>query len=306
MISLNRVTKRFKSLTAVDSLSLEVPKGTFMGLLGPNGAGKTTLVEMIEGLQLPDEGEILIDGLSWSAQGKKLRNLVGLSLQETRFIEKVTVRETLELFAGFYNLPRSRATEVMQLVDLQEKSCSYTVQLSGGQRQRLALGIALLHKPALLLLDEPTTGLDPHARREIWSLLQELHKEQQTTLVLTTHYMEEASFLCDRIVIMDQGKVLADGNLGHLLNSFAPGEFIEFKTQAQLNDDLFNDLPGFEALLPAPDKGFYRLKVKESAKALPSLLHLLSIHQAELLSLECRKSTLDDLFLNLTGRRLEE
>jgi ABC-2 type transport system ATP-binding protein len=212
MIQLSGVTKRYKSLTAVQQLSLEVPKGSFLGLLGPNGAGKTTLVEMIEGLQVPDEGEIRIDGLNWKEHGQQLRKLVGLSLQETRFMEKVTVKETLDLFASFYNLPRSRSDEVMQMVELQEKSKTYTVQLSGGQRQRLALAVALLHKPALLLLDEPTTGLDPHARREIWYLLQQLHQEEKTTLVLTTHYMEEASYLCDRIVIMDKGQVLADGS----------------------------------------------------------------------------------------------
>jgi ABC-2 type transport system ATP-binding protein len=306
MIQLSGVTKRYKSLTAVQQLSLEVPKGSFLGLLGPNGAGKTTLVEMIEGLQVPDDGEIRIDGLNWKEHGQQLRKMVGLSLQETRFMEKVTVRETLDLFASFYNLPRSRSDEVMEMVELQEKSKTYTVQLSGGQRQRLALAVALLHKPALLLLDEPTTGLDPHARREIWYLLQQLHQEEKTTLVLTTHYMEEASYLCDRIVIMDKGQVLADGNLRQLLNTFAPGEYIEFKTPLPLPLSKLEKLPGFMSLLPAAEPGFVRLKVKESAIALPPLLSLLQLESAELLSLECRKSTLDDLFLNLTGRRLEE
>lgn len=235
IVEVRGVKKSFKDVHAVKGVDITIHSGEFVGLLGPNGAGKTTMVEMIEGLQKPDEGEIRIAGKSWKNNQKELHQIIGLSLQETHFIDRLSVFETAQLFASFYGLGNDRVNEVIELVGLQEKKKAYVNNLSGGQRQRLALGIALLNKPKVLLLDEPTTGLDPHARREIWEILKNLKNEMNTSLILTTHYMEEAEFLCDRIIIMDHGTVLANGTLPELL--------VQFNNARNL-DELFINMTG--------------------------------------------------------------
>jgi len=232
VIEVKNVWKSFKTVQAVKGISLNIPRGNYIALLGPNGAGKTTVVEMIEGIQRPDSGDITIMGKHWKGNEHELHHTIGLSLQETRFIDKLRVSETLRLFAGFYNLGKKRVDEIIEIVGLEEKRKSYVVNLSGGQRQRLALGIALINSPAILLLDEPTTGLDPNARREIWEILQDLKKNTSTSMILTTHYMEEAERLCDYIIIMDNGNILREGTLGQLL------------TDHRTLDDLFISLTG--------------------------------------------------------------
>jgi ABC-2 type transport system ATP-binding protein len=246
VIRAREVHKRFKDVKAVDGVSLEVGAGEFVGLLGPNGAGKTTLVEMIEGLKRPDSGEVAVLGKHWRSDERYLRGVMGISLQETNFIDKLTARETLELFAGFYEIDRDRTDSLVDLVGLQKKRDSYTMNLSHGQKQKLALAIALLNHPRILILDEPTTGLDPNARREIWSILQELRKHG-TSLLITTHYMDEAEALCDRIVIMNEGRILVEGALEELLPSGEQGLLpIEEKARwKRMNlDDLFVSLTG--------------------------------------------------------------
>ena len=218
IVEVRGVCKSFKEVKAVNGVDLKIKRGEYVALLGPNGAGKTTLVEMIEGIQFPDEGEIYINAMQWKHHQADLHRIIGLSLQETRFIEKLSVVETVQLFASFYKLDDQRVNEVISLVGLDEKRKAFVSNLSGGQRQRLALGLALLNKPQLLLLDEPTTGLDPHARREIWNILMDLKKEFNTSLILTSHYMEEAEFLCERIIIMDEGKILTQGTLQEILS----------------------------------------------------------------------------------------
>ena len=213
VIEVKNVWKSFKAVQAVKGIDLYIPKGQFVALLGPNGAGKTTLVEMIEGIQKPDRGEITIMGKKWKGNEDELHRIIGLSLQETRFIDKLRVSETLLLFAGFFNLGKERVNEIIDIVGLQDKRKSYVVNLSGGQRQRLAIGISLINNPSILLLDEPTTGLDPNARREIWEILKTLKTKAETSMILTTHYMEEAENLCDYIVIMDNGVILKEGTL---------------------------------------------------------------------------------------------
>ena len=235
VIEVKNVFKSFKTVHAVRGVSLSIKPGQFVGILGPNGAGKTTLVEMIEGIQKPDCGDIRILGKIWKGNENYLRRMIGLSLQETQFIDKLRVSETLILFASFFQLGKDRAEEVMTLTGLKEKHKAYVVNLSGGQRQRLALAIALLNNPRIMLLDEPTTGLDPNARREIWAILQKLKEQSQTSLVLTTHYMEEAAQLCEYIIIMDQGVILREGSLDDLL-----GRDRERKTL----DELFIELTG--------------------------------------------------------------
>jgi ABC-2 type transport system ATP-binding protein len=220
-IEVNNVFKSFKDVHAVRGLSLAIEAGEFVALLGPNGAGKTTTVEMMEGLQKPDRGEIIIQGKTWQKHEKDLRKRISLSLQETRFSEKLTIRETLRLFASFFELGNQRINEVTDLTGLANKQKSMVGTLSGGQRQRLALAVALLNEPQILFLDEPTTGLDPHSRLDLWNILRELKEREETTLILTTHYMEEAESLCDHIIIIDEGKILREGKLEDLLDENA-------------------------------------------------------------------------------------
>jgi ABC-2 type transport system ATP-binding protein len=300
------VHKSFKSVQAVRGIDLSIQKGQFTAILGPNGAGKTTLVEMIEGIQKPDKGDILIMGKKWKSNENELHHLIGLSLQETYYIDKLTVWETLKLFASFYGLKSKRCAEVMELVGLEEKRKAYVVNLSGGQRQRLALGISLLNNPQILLLDEPTTGLDPLARREIWAILLDLKKKSQTSLILTTHYMEEAEQLCDNIIIIDHGKILKEGTLRQLLEDNKGENVISFSLEdnsaasvALMLDKRFNikwdDVQGMGTAV-----------LSSIENELPEFLNFLQTNKLRLKNLEFKRKTLDDLFTSLTGRHLHE
>ena len=245
VIELKQVYKSFKTVRAVSGIDARFRRGEFIALLGPNGAGKTTLVEMIEGIQKPDSGEIRILGKTWKDHENDLRKIIGLSLQETYFIEKLSVYETLRLFGSFFGLGKDRAEEIIHIVGLEEKRKAYVVNLSGGQRQRLALGVAIINTPEILLLDEPTTGLDPNARREIWNILRKLRTELKTSMILTTHYMEEAEELCDYIIIMDHGRILVEGTLNDLLEEIPEGKITPDSVPARKSlDDLFTSLTG--------------------------------------------------------------
>jgi len=218
MIEVRHVFKSFGAVQAVRGISFDISEGEFVALLGPNGAGKTTLVEMMEGLRKPDSGKITIAGKNWQNNEKELRQIIGLSLQETRFSEKLKVNETVRLFASFFKLGAVRSDEVIEIAGLESKRRALVGTLSGGQRQRLALAVALLNRPKILFLDEPTTGLDPHSRYDLWNIFKELKAQGDTTLVLTTHYMEEAQSLCEHIIIIDEGKILREGPLNELLD----------------------------------------------------------------------------------------
>jgi len=215
-IHTQNLIKDYGKFRALDDVSITVAKGEFVSLLGPNGAGKTSFLEVCEGIREATSGIVQILGKTWKNSEDELRRRIGLSFQDTRFQDRVTVWETLELFGAFFGLPKARILEVMVEVQLSEKQDTYVMNLSGGQRQRLAIATAILHKPELLFLDEPTTGLDPTSRREIWSLLQKL-KSQGMTMILTTHYMDEAEALCERIIFMHKGKVYKDGKLKDLV-----------------------------------------------------------------------------------------
>ena len=217
-IDVKNVFKSFKNVHAVRGISFAIKTGEFVALLGPNGAGKTTLVEMMEGLRKPDIGEIFIQGKTWKKNEKELRKIIGLSLQETRFPDKLKVIEVVTLFSSFYKSGNERVEEVISLTGLEDKRQSLVKNLSGGQRQRLALAVALISDPQILFLDEPTTGLDPHSRFDLWNILQELKNKGNTTLILTTHYMEEAQSLCEHIIIIDEGKIIKEGKLEDLLD----------------------------------------------------------------------------------------
>jgi len=246
VIEVRNVHKSFKTVQAVRGIDLSISAGQFVALLGPNGAGKTTMVEMIEGIQKPDHGDILIMGKTWKGNEKYLRNLIGLSLQETHFIDKLNVWETMRLFGSFFNIGKDRCEEVIRLIALEEKRKAWVVNLSGGQRQRLALGIALLNSPKILLLDEPTTGLDPQARRNLWELIKNIRNEG-TTVVITTHYMDEAENLCDSVAIMERGKIIALDSPDNLIDNLVASGFERIKSVKKANlEDVFLHLTGNE------------------------------------------------------------
>jgi ABC-2 type transport system ATP-binding protein len=306
VIEVNEVWKSFKTVQAVKGVSLAIPRGQFVALLGPNGAGKTTLVEMIEGIQKPDSGEISIMGKKWKSHEDELHRIIGLSLQETRFIDKLRVTETLLLFASFFNMGKRRVDEIINIVGLDEKRKSYVVNLSGGQRQRLALGIALINKPAILLLDEPTTGLDPNARREIWDILHSLKKISETSMILTTHYMEEAENLCDYIIIMDHGKVLMEGTREQLLEGESAEKVIEFTIETGIIPDNINEIPRSFMIVPGASGKNGTVSLRNFDSELPQFMELMKAADIKLKHMECRRKTLDDLFVSLTGRRINE
>ncbi len=304
VLDIKELHKSFRNLKALNGVDLTVHKGEYVALLGPNGAGKTTLLEIVEGIQKPDKGTIHLFGTSWHENKKELRHKIGLSFQDTRFVDRLTVMETILLFASFYKVPKKKAAEVLEKVKLTEKANAFVPSLSGGQRQRLALAIALVHSPEILLLDEPTTGLDPHARRDLWHILDQLRKDG-LTLILTTHYMEEAEYLCQRIVILYQGKILADGAMDQLLSSHAAEQVIEF----QLIDDLappenLEKLKGFKELYFEQRTQKWVLKVDSHFSTLKKFLS--KVGQDNLRLLETRKKNLDDLFISMTGRHLSE
>jgi ABC-2 type transport system ATP-binding protein len=234
-----QLTKRYGEVVAVNGLSLEVRRGECFGLLGPNGAGKTTTIEILEGLLAPDAGEVEVLGLAWSRDEAELRQRLGIQLQETQLAEKLSVEETLTLFRSFYRRGRT-IDELVALVELESKRRSWVGKLSGGQKQRLAVACALAGDPDLLFLDEPTTGLDPQSRRQLWDLLGRF-RSSGGTIVLTTHYMEEAEALCDRVAIVDRGLVIAVGTPKELIASLgAPKVVVREGTL----EDVFVSLTG--------------------------------------------------------------
>jgi ABC-2 type transport system ATP-binding protein len=289
---------------AVDGLNLEVRAGECFGLLGPNGAGKTTTIEICEGLTPPDGGEVVVLGRRWGRDDRELRELLGISLQETQFAEKLTVRETVRLFRSFYRRGPS-PDRVIEMVQLQEKAGARVGQLSGGQRQRMALACALVGDPELLFLDEPTTGLDPQSRRQLWELI-EGFKAGGRSILLTTHYMDEAERLCDRVAIVDHGRVIAEGTPGELIASLRAEHVLEFAVA----DPAVLDRAALEALDgvcgAAARNGAFRLQVSELHRAVPQLLGELRRQGAQLTELRTHSATLEDVFVTLTGRQLRD
>jgi len=304
-IEINQVYKEFKDIKAVDGVTIGIEEGEFVALLGPNGAGKTTLVEMIEGIGKPDKGEIQILGKTWKTNENEIREILGFSLQETHFIDKLTVGETIGLFGSFYKIQKEEALKSLELTSLTPKVNSYVENLSGGQRQKLSLSIALVNQPKILILDEPTTGLDPQARRDIWNILLEL-KKRKTTMILTTHYMEEAETLCDRIFFLDKGKIIAEGTLEELLKKNDMGEAINFELSMEYPKFKLPKIEGFRKLIWKEKNKSGKIIVKDLVKFLPKFLYSMKKAKFELHSFDCKKMTLDDLFLSMTGRRLED
>ena len=303
-LSIRNLRKAFGDVVAVDGLDLEVRQGECFGLLGPNGAGKTTTVEICEGLTAPDSGEVVLLDRRWGTDDRDLRERLGISLQETQFSEKLTVAETLDLFRSFYRRGPSPA-EVMAMVQLEEKARARVGTLSGGQKQRLALACALVGDPELLFLDEPTTGLDPQSRRQLWEVIEGFRAEGRAIL-LTTHYMEEAEHLCDRVAVMDHGKVIALGSPRQLIASLGAEHVLEFAVGEApgLDQALLVRIDGVRGVVH--QDGAWRLQVAELHRTVPAILAELHRRGAELSELRTHSPTLEDVFVSLTGRHLRD
>jgi ABC-2 type transport system ATP-binding protein len=304
-LSVRGLRKVYRDVVAVDGLDLEVRRGECLGLLGPNGAGKTTTIEICEGLLAPDAGTVEVLGRGWARDARALRERLGIQLQETQLSDKLTVEETVRLFRSFYAAGPT-VDEVIARVQLQEKRRSRVGQLSGGQKQRVALAGALVGDPELLFLDEPTTGLDPQARRQLWELVEELRASGRT-IMLTTHYMDEAERLCDRVAIVDHGRVIALGTPRELIRSIGSEQLVEFAPAPgapALDPADLARLPGVRSA--AREDGLYRLQADALHEAVPALLATLERAGVGLAQLRTHSATLEDVFVALTGRHLRD
>ncbi|HEX9756077.1 MAG TPA: ABC transporter ATP-binding protein [Gemmatimonadales bacterium] len=303
-LSIHGLRKTYGPVVAVEQLDLEVGEGECFGLLGPNGAGKTTTIEICEGLIRPDAGEVVVLGRRWDRDERELRERLGVSLQETQLAEKLTVQETLELFRSFYRR-RQPVDDVIDAVQLGEKRRARVGHLSGGQKQRLALACALVGDPDLFFLDEPTTGLDPQSRRQLWDMIDSF-QERGRTVVITTHYMEEAERLCDRVAIVDHGRVIALGRPRALIASLGAQHVVEFAVADAISLEAvtLSSLPG--VLGARSEDGRWLLQAAEVHTAVPALLDHLARRGAALTELRTHTPTLEDVFVALTGRHLRD
>jgi len=306
VIDARSLQKRFREVHAVRGLDLQVRRGEVFGLLGPNGAGKTTTLEMLEGLTTPDEGSVQVLGRSYVREGREIRERIGVQFQSTQLDDKIKVREALANYASYYRKPRSVA-DLLALLQLQEKAESLQGKLSGGQRQRLTLGLALVGDPELVFLDEPTTGLDPQARQGLWEIVRQLKSEGRTVL-LTTHYMEEAEMLCDRIAIMDQGRVLRVGTPRELIASLGQPSVVEIEFEA-----VPPSVETFATALgqPVDAKGegvsaLWSIRMSDPKAELQGLLACVEREGLPLRQLHMRHASLEDVFLQLTGKSLRD
>ncbi|MEO8481482.1 MAG: ABC transporter ATP-binding protein [Acidobacteriota bacterium] len=294
--------KRYKDVVAVDGLDFDVRPGECFGLLGPNGAGKTTTIEICEGLTAPDEGVVEVLGLRWESDAAAIRERLGIQLQDTQLSDKITVLETVQLFRSFFREGTTPA-EVIGLVQLEDKQHARVGALSGGQKQRLALACALIGNPDLLFLDEPTTGLDPQARRQVWDLV-EAFKRRGRTIVLTTHYMDEAERLCERVAIVDHGKVIARGTPRELVASIGVEHVLEFAAGPNVDLAAIGRLAGVQDVRASDT--LVALQVTALHQAVPALLEELERQRAPLTELRTHSATLEDVFVTLTGRHLRD
>jgi ABC-2 type transport system ATP-binding protein len=296
--------KAYQDVVAVSGLDLEVPAGQCFGLLGPNGAGKTTTIEICEGLTARDSGEVEVLGMRWESDARALKQRLGIQLQETQLSDKLTVEETVRLFRSFFEKGPT-PDRVIALVQLEEKRRSRVGTLSGGQKQRLALACALVGDPEILFLDEPTTGLDPQARRQLWDLIEEF-KRAGKTILLTTHYMDEAERLCERVAIMDHGKIIALGSPRELVASIGVEHVVEFSADGAERLDLAA-LRAINGVRDARiDNDVIRMQVTALHSAVPALLAELVRLDIRLTELRTHSATLEDVFVTLTGRHLRD
>jgi ABC-2 type transport system ATP-binding protein len=303
-LAIHGLRKAFGDVVAVDGLDLEVARGECFGLLGPNGAGKTTTIEICEGLTSPDAGTVALLGLSWHDHANELRQRIGIQLQETQFSEKLTVEETIVLFRSFFRRGLTLEASIAA-AQLEEKRKSRVGGLSGGQKQRLAMACALVGDPELLFLDEPTTGLDPQARRNVWDLVGQLRLAGRT-IILTTHYMEEAERLCDRVAVMDMGKIIAHGTPKELIASIGGEQIVELAIDgsAPFDAEILTRIPGIQS--HGVHAGLHQLSVSELHTVVPRIFAALAAQSLDLTEFRTHSATLEDVFVSLTGRNLRD
>ena len=302
IIEATNLCKHYSRVRAVDGLNLEVRAGEVFGLLGPNGAGKSTTLEMLEGITPPDSGRIQVLGLDWRYHARAIRSRIGVQFQSTSLFDKITPREALELYGGCYPR-RLPAGELLKLVQLTDKADVLQETLSGGQWQRLALGLALVNDPELVFLDEPTTGLDPQARQGLWDLVRRI-KAEGRTVILTTHYLEEAEVLCDRLAILDHGRILKEGTPLSLIQEFDLPSVVQLTFQGAAPD------PGpFSERIRQPitvQAETWEVPIRDVKTLLPPLMAAAETAGVPYLQLQVRRATLEEVFLHLTGRSLRD
>jgi ABC-2 type transport system ATP-binding protein len=302
VIRVRGLTKRYGDVQAVDGIDFDVARGEIFGLLGPNGAGKTTTVEILEGLREPDGGEVTVLDVDVTKGADALKPRIGVSLQTAALYPKLTVTELIDLFRSFY--PRSRPTaEIIEALELGERRNARSEVLSGGQRQRLAVALALVNEPELVFLDEPTTGLDPAARRSLWDIVRDL-KAGGRSVLLTTHYMEEAEILCDRIAIMDHGRILEMGGVEELISRHFQERTVRFDRLDALTRDELAALPAVTSVKEDADEVL--IYTRDPGRTVGGLLDLADARGVEPQNLAIRRATLEDVFLELTGRALRD
>ena len=302
VIRVENLVKRYADVEAVRGVSFSVNEGEVFGLLGPNGAGKTSTIEILEGLRNADGGTAVVCGHNPETEADALKHEIGAALQSTALPDKLRVMEALRLFASFYKRHR-QPEELLKRFGLEEKRSSFYGQLSGGQKQRLALAIALINDPKVVFLDEPTAGLDPQVRREIYDIIEELRRDRKT-IVLTTHYIEEAERLCDRVAIIDHGKVIKEGTPSQLKQSSADKTRIEVRLAKPESDDSLKSLEGVSDCRSLTDS--YVLHCARPPQAIVALVKYLEAQNNELVGLEISTPSLEDVFIELTGRRLRD
>lgn len=305
-ISVSSLRKTYPGKPPVDAVrgvDLKVHPGECFGVLGPNGAGKTTTIEILEGLLKPTSGDVEILGKSWVTDGDAIRQAIGISLQETQLADKLTVLETVTLFRSFYR-SGIEPTDAIRRVGLEDKSGTWIKNLSGGQKQRVAVATAIVGNPELLFMDEPTTGLDPRSRRDLWDILTE-YKAGGGTILLTTHYMDEAERLCDRVAIFDHGLVLAVDTPRRLISDLQGDHVVEFRVAGRVDDpQSLGAVEGVASVRKEDD--CYCLSVAEPHRVIPRLLAHLESRSLPLESLTTRQASLEDVFVQLTGRHLDD
>jgi ABC-2 type transport system ATP-binding protein len=296
------LTKKYGDLVAVSGVSLQIEEGEIIGLLGPNGAGKTTTLEMIEGLRKPDTGSVKVCNLDLAKEGERVKEIIGVQLQSTSVYDRIKVGEAIDLFGNYYT--RSIPTrELLHEVSLEEKKNSYIDSLSGGQKQRLALALALVNNPKVIFLDEPTTALDPQARRNVWEIIEGLSREGKT-IILNTHSMEEAERICERVGIMDHGQILALDSPANLIVKQNLDSAVEFTSNNGTGKEFFETLPRVTRV--TQDGQHFILHTREASALLTEIVHINEKNRLHLENISTRSATLEDVFLNLTRRKLRE
>jgi ABC-2 type transport system ATP-binding protein len=301
VIQVKNLIKKYGDFTAVDNISFQVREGEIFGILGPNGAGKTTTLEMVESLKPATSGEILVDGKAVNKHPRQVKSVIGVQLQASTFFDYLNLRELIETFASLYKR-KVDASGLLRDVQLEDKAKSKVRELSGGQKQRLSIAVALVNDPKVLFLDEPTTGLDPQARRNLWDLVEKINS-QGKTIVLTTHYMDEAEILCDRIAVMDHAKIVALDTTENLLKRLGKETTIRFKAGKDCSARQLAGLPG--VLKVSEENRIFLLTSADPQKTLTALFDKVS-ECGPVLDLQLRQPTLEDVFLELTGHELRE